>query len=158
MKNRITEIKWAFIFVAMTLLWVALERLIGLHDTLISEHAIYTNIYAIPAIAVYVFALREKRSKDLQGHMSYLEGFVSGVIITFVATVLAPVTQLIASYIITPGYFSNAIAFAVDSGNMTLEAAEAYFSFVNYLIQTLIGTPVMGLITSAIVAFFIKNK
>ncbi len=26
------EIKWAFIFIAMTLAWMALEKLVGLHD------------------------------------------------------------------------------------------------------------------------------
>jgi hypothetical protein len=43
------------------LLWMGVERLIGLHDEHIASHAIYTNFFAIFAIAIYVFALRDKK-------------------------------------------------------------------------------------------------
>jgi hypothetical protein len=41
---------------------------------------------------------------------------------------------------------------------MTQEAAENYFNMKSYIIQGLIGAPVMGLITSAIVAIFTRKK
>jgi len=50
------EVKWAVIFVIMSLLWMVLEKLTGLHDKHIDKQMIYTNFIAIPAIAVYVFA------------------------------------------------------------------------------------------------------
>jgi hypothetical protein len=46
----------------------------------------------------------------------------------------------------------------VSTGAMTQEAAEQYFSLKNYIIQGLIGAPVMGLVTTLIVAIFTRKK
>lgn len=152
------ELKWAIVFVLMTLLWMALENIAGFHSALIDKHAIVTNFIAIPAIAVYVFALLDKRKKYYSGSMTYLQGFKTGLIITLIVTILSPLTQYITSAIITPEYFKNIIQYSVSEGKMTQEAAESYFNMKSYIIQGLIGAPVMGLITSAIVAIFTRKK
>lgn len=158
MKSRAIEIKWALIFFFMMLLWMLLERLTGLHGEHIDKHAIYTNFVAIPAIAIYVFALLEKRKKDYQGKMTYKQGFISGLIITLIVTVLSPLTQYITSTVITPNYFANVIEYSVQEEKMTREAAEAFFNLKSYMVQVLIGTPIMGLLTTAIVALFTRKK
>lgn len=158
MKHRTTEFKWAIIFFVMMLLWMVLERVVGLHDAHIDQHMIYTNFVAIPAIAIYVFALLDKRKRDLGGTMTYMQGFVSGLVITAIVTVLSPLLQYLTSEVISPQYFTNAAAHAVRTGMMTEQAAAEYFSIGNYLVQVLIGTPVMGLVTTAIVAFFTRKK
>lgn len=158
MKNRAIEIKWALLFFIMMLLWMLLERLTGLHGEHIDKHAIYTNFVAIPAIAIYVFALLEKRKKDYQGKMTYKQGFISGLIITLIVTILSPLTQYITSTVITPNYFTNVIEYAVQEEKMTREAAEAFFNLKSYMVQGLIGTPIMGLLTTAIVALFTRKK
>lgn len=158
MKNIKIEIKWAIIFALMTLLWMVLERSVGLHDTHIDKHAVYTNFIAIPAISVYVFALLDKRKNFYHGKMTYLQGFICGLIITLFVTVLSPLTQYITSTIITPDYFENAIAYGVSTGKITPEAAEDYFNLENYIIQGLIGAPFMGLITTALVAIFTRKN
>ncbi|NQT61467.1 MAG: DUF4199 domain-containing protein [Candidatus Marinimicrobia bacterium] len=153
-----TEIKWGLIFMGVTLVWMLLERLTGLHSTDIDKHATYTNFFAPIAIAVYVFALRDKRATDLDGKMTYKEGFLSGVVISLIVGVLSPFGQLITAYVISPHYFENAIAYGV-ANNLTSQAdAEAYFNLKNYIIQSTIFAPVMGVITSAVVAFFLKAK
>jgi hypothetical protein len=158
MKNLKIEIKWAIIFATMTLLWMLIEKATGLHDTHIDKHMVYTNFIAIPAIAVYVFALLDKRKNYYHGKMTYLQGFVCGLIITLIVTILSPLTQYITSTFITPDYFQNAIAYGVSTGKTTQEAAEGYFNLENYIIQGLIGAPVMGLLTTAIVAIFTRKK
>ena len=158
MKNIKIEIKWAVIFAIMSLLWMVLEKAVGLHDAHIDKHVIYTNFIAIPAIAVYVFGLLDKRKNFYHGKMTYLQSFISGMIITAFVTVLSPLTQYITSTFITPDYFQNAIAFGVSSGKTTQEAAEAYFNLENYIIQGLIGAPIMGLLTTAIVSIFTQKK
>lgn len=158
MKNIKIEIKWAIIFALMTLLWMVLERSVGLHDTHIDKHAVYTNFIAIPAISVYVFALLDKRKNFYHGKMTYLQGFICGLIITLFVTGLSPLTQYITSTIITPDYFENAIAYGVSAGKITPESAEDYFNLENYIIQGLIGAPFMGLITTALVAIFTRKK
>lgn len=153
-----TEIKWALIFVLMVLIWMTMERLAGLHSFHIGQHPIYTNFIAIPAIAVYVLALLDKRKKVYRGQMNYLQGFVTGLGITLLVTLLSPLTQVLVSKVITPEYFQNAMHYAVSTGKMQQAAAEAYFNLNNYIMQGLIGTPVMGVLTSAAVAFFTRSR
>ncbi len=152
------EIKWALIFVVMMLLWMTLEKLLGFHDTHIDKHAIATNLIAIPAIAIYVFALLDKRNSFYDGFMSYKQGFITGLIITLIVTLFTPLIQYITSTIITPDYFTNMIEYSVSEGKMEQGEAEDFFNLHNYMIQATIGAPIMGLLTTVIVAFFTKKK
>ena len=119
MQNIKIEIKWALIFILMTLVWMLLEKLAGLHSTHIDKHAIITNLIAIPAVGIYLFALLEKRNRFYKGVMTYKQGFICGLIITIIITVFSPLTQFITSTIITPEYFPNVIKYAVAEGEMT---------------------------------------
>jgi hypothetical protein len=158
MKSYKTEIKWAIIFAVMTLLWMMMEKLGGYHDKNIAQHAFITNFIMIPAITIYVLALKEKKNKDLNGQMTYKQGLMSGFILSVIITLLGPITQSITSLIITPDYFKNAIAITVEKGEMSQEAAEQYFTLKTYIIEGLMFAPIMGIITSLIVAFFVKSK
>ncbi|NBB88683.1 MAG: DUF4199 family protein [Bacteroidetes bacterium] len=87
------------------------------------------------------------------------ETLISGLLITLIVAVLSPLTQWIISTIISPNYFSNAIEYAVSSGNIeTREAAEAYFNLSSYIIQSAIGALIMGVVTTAIVAIFMRKS
>ena len=153
------ELKWALIFIGMSLLWMVLEKMLGLHSTHIDMHMYLTNLFAIPAILVYVLALKDKKKNYYTGDMSFKQGFISGLIITIIVTVFAPLTQWITSTIITPEYFPNVIAYSVETGyHKSLEEAEAYFNLKNYILQSTIGALIMGVVTSAIVAFFVRTK
>ena len=159
MKKIRLEIKWALIFVLMSLLWMLLEKLVGLHDAHIDKHMYLTNLFAIPAIIIYVLALKDNKKKNYNGQMTYKQGFISGLIITAIVAFLSPLTQWITSTVITPEYFPNAIAYSLETGyHKSLEEAEAYFSLKNYIVQSVIGAIFMGVVTSAIVAFFVRTK
>ncbi len=158
MKKYSIEIKWAIIFLVMGLLWMVIEKMAGLHSTQISKHAIFTNFIAIPAIIIYVLALLDKKKNYYNGSMSYKQGFISGLVITVIVTLLSPLTQYITSTLITPEYFPNIINYSVNSGKMTQAEAESFYNLKSYIIQGLIGAPIMGLITTAIVAIFTKSK
>ena len=152
------EIKWAVIFSLATLLWMAFEKSMGWHDVLIEKHAIYTNFFAIIAIAVYILALLDKRKVDYSGVMNWKQGFISGIILSVIVALLSPLTQYVTSTFITPDYFTNIIKFVVDSGKMGPQAAESYFSFKSYVLQSFFGALTMGIVTSAVVAFFVKKQ
>jgi len=158
MKNIRTEIKWAVIFILMTLLWMVFEKVAGFHSSCIDKHYIVTNFIAIPAIAIYVLALLDKRRHDYGGFMTYKQGFISSVIITAIITVVSPLTQVITSLVITPEYFPNIIRHSVETGKMDQAAAEQYFNLGSYIVQGLIGAPVMGIVTTAIVAIFTRKQ
>ncbi len=127
-------------------------------NTHIEKHATYTNFFALVAVAVYVFALRDKRDNDFNGYMSWKDGFISGVIISLMVMVLTPFSQLITAYVITPDYFKSAIEYGVKHGLTTRSDAEAYFNLKHYVILSTVSAPLMGIITSAVVAFFIKKE
>jgi Protein of unknown function (DUF4199) len=158
MKNIKTEIKWAVLFVIMQLIWMLLEKSAGLYTLRIHKHAAYSNFIAIPAIAIYVFALLDKRSNFYGGTMTYLQGFISGLMITVFVTLLTPVTQYLISVGIAPEFFPNMIEYSVSNGSMTQDAAEKYFNLKNFIVQGLMFTPVMGIVTTLIVAIFVKKQ
>lgn len=158
MQKYLTEIRWGIIFTAMMLLWMWAERLVGLHGRYIAEHASYTNLFAIPAILVYILALRQKKARDYSGSMSWKQGMQAGLIITLVVVLLSPAAQWLTHNVITPDYFANVQAYTIAQGMMTPQRAAEYFSLNNYMLQSVIGAAIMGVLTSVIVAFFLRTK
>jgi len=159
MKNLKTEIKWAFLFTGMGLIWMVLEKLSGLHDTYIDYHIYVTNLFAIPAIIVMVLALKDKKKNTYFGHMSYKQGLISGIILSLFISLLSPLSQWITTFIITPEYFPNVIKRSVEIGYYkTTAEAEANFNYTNYAIQGALGALFMGAVTTAIAMLFIKSK
>ena len=158
MKNIKIEIKWGVLFVLSGLIWMILEKSLGWHDEHIDMHATYTMLYAPIAIAIYVLALLDKKRNFYHGKMTYVQGFISGLIITLVVVLLSPLSQYITSTFISPDYFSNMIQYSVETGVLSQEAAEANFNLTSYMVQAMVGAAMMGLITSAIVAIFTRSK
>ena len=152
------EIKWAFIFLLMGLVWMVLEKAVGLHDVHIDKHPIYTNLVAIPSIAIFIFALLDKRKNHYNGSITYVQSLISGIVISLIIAVFSPLTQYIISTYITPDYFANAIKYSVEKGGSTQEKAEAFFNVENYMMQATFGGLIMGVLTSAVVSIFIKKK
>lgn len=158
MKKFAIEIKWGVIFTFASLLWIFIEKQLGWHDELIAKQPIYTNLFGIVAIIIYVLALLDKRKNFFNGIMTWQQGFVSGMIISVVVAILSPLAQYISLEIISPNYFNNLIAYSVENGRMTQENAEAYFNLKSYIIQSFFFSLVVGIVTSAIVALFLRTK
>jgi hypothetical protein len=130
----------------------------GWHDLQIDKHQTYTNFFSIIAIAVYGFALVDKRKNFYEGKITWKQGFMSGVIITLLIIPLNILAQYISFTYITPDFFANMINYNVSIEKMTLSEAENYFSLPTYRMQGLIFGTLVGFLTSAIVALFVKNK
>ncbi len=152
------EFKWAIRFLLAVLAWMILEKYVGLHDVHIAKHAIYTNLFALVAITIYVLALLDKRNNDYEGKMSWKQGFTAGVTMTIIIALFSPLTQYISSTVISPDYFNNIIEYSVETKKMNREIAEGYFSLGSYMLQAFFGALTMGVVTSAIVAYFVRNQ
>ncbi|HMQ67833.1 MAG TPA: DUF4199 domain-containing protein [Ignavibacteria bacterium] len=152
------EIKWGVIFIIMMLLWTFLEKSVGLHSRYISLHQVYSNLVIIPSVIIFILALLDKKKNFYNGSMTYKEGFVTGFYITIIIAILSPISQFIATEIISPDYFNNVIRFSVKQGTMSQQEAIKYYSLFNYMIFSLIGALILGTIISAIVAAFVKTK
>jgi hypothetical protein len=157
MKKFSIELKWGFLFFLSGLAWMVLEKSLGWHDRLIEQHATYTLLYAPLAIFIYVIALWEKKKKTYRGRMTFLQGFLSGLVITLVVVLLTPLSQYISHSLISPDYFANIIQLTVSAGEMTLQEAEAYFNLMNYTTMSVFFAAGMGLLTTVVVMIFMKS-
>lgn len=159
MKKYKTEIKWTLIFSAVVLLWMWLEKISGLHSTYLDYHLYLTNLFAIPAILMFVLALKDKKKNDYGGRMRYGQGVVSGIILSVMVALLSPLTQWMTSYVITPEYFPNVIRRSVETGYFkTNAAAAAHFNFQNYAIMGALNALVMGIVVTLVVMLFLRTK
>lgn len=151
------ELRWALVFALMMVGWMTMEKLTGLHGPRIEQHAIYTNFVAIPAILLYVFALINKRQKDLGGYMTYVQGLRTGIIITLLYAPLSVVVVYLSTQVISPEFFPNITAHVIKTNTMTPDVAAGYFNLNNYMISAFLGSLIMGAITSVIVAIFVRK-
>lgn len=158
MKNLSIEFKWAFNFSIATLLWMIFEKSIGLHDAHIGQHLLYSNFFAVIAIAIYFFALLDKKKNFYKGNIDWKQGFISGLLLSFFIALMSPLVQYITFTYITPKFFQNFTAYAVLKKSLTLTQAQAYYSMNSYILQGVSGALSMGVITAAIVALIIKTK
>ena len=152
------EIKWGILFILSGLIWMVLEKSLGWHDKLLEQHATYTLFYAPIAIALYVLALRDKKKSFYKGKMNYLQGLISGLLLTLVVVLLTPLSQYISHEYISPDYFPNIIRLTIQKGQMTQEEAEIHFSLMSYIQQSLVFASFMGVLTSAVVALFTRSR
>lgn len=158
MKNFAIEIRWGIQFSLVSLVWMIFEKTMGWHDELIHKQAIYTNLFAFVAIAIYFLALYDKKKNFYQGTMDWKQGFVSGMILSTVIAILSPMVQYVTYTLITPNFFENIIAYAVAHKIQTENQAHMYFSLKSYMIQGIFGAFSFGVLTSAILAFVLKTK
>ena len=158
MKKYAIEIKWGLIFSISIMIWMLAERLLGLHDEHISKHAIYTNIFGVVAVGLYILALYQKRKHYYDGVMTWKQGFLSGFVLTMVITALTPLTQYIISLWIAPDYFENMITYSIEIGERTREDAEAFFNLESYILQSTVFALISGLVTAAIVALILRKR
>jgi hypothetical protein len=148
MANLRIEIKWAIYFAGMTLAWMALEKMSGLHGKYIDYHLWFM-----------VLALQDKKKNFFHGRMSYRQGLISGILLSAFIALLSPLTQWIITYVITPDYFQTVIKRSVEIGYYpTTEAAAAQFNYKNYAINSTLFAFVFGAITTAIAMIFIQTK
>lgn len=160
MMNFKIELKWAIIFSVFSLLWILGEKVAGFHDPNrnLKLQPYVTMIILIPNLLLFYWAIREKRTKDFQGRMSFVQGFKSGLLMTGFLTILTPLVQYIISTIITPDYFDNVIQYVVEHNQMTEEQAKAQFNLETYMISSTVFTAIFGILTSALMAFLLKRK
>jgi len=157
MKNIKIEVKWAIIFTIIVLVWMLLEKTLGWHDEKIADHYWLTLLFLPFAILMYVLAMREKRRRFFGGKLSWRQGFFTGLKMAFFVALLSPLAQYITHNYITPEYFKTVIEYSVTNELMTLEKANEEFNINNYLMQSAIGSLGGGLVTSALVALFIRR-
>lgn len=152
------EFKWAIYFSIIVLGWMYFEKMMGWHDKKIHLQQIYTMLFGIIAIVIYVFALLDKKKNYFNHNMNWKQGFISGAILSLIIAAFTPITQYITLEIISPEYFTNIINYTVEKKRMTLDDAKNHFTLANYIYMSTFFGLSSGVVTAAIVAFFVKSK
>jgi hypothetical protein len=162
MKNYTIEIKWAIRFTLMTLAWAIGEKLVGLHDAYIAHYGLYTNLIALPALFFYVMALKEKKKYFFNGTMTWSQGFISGIVLSFLIALLAPIAQFVIYSSITPHFFETIIAYktnaALVSHPISKAAALSYFNLKSFMLQSAFSDLSTGVIVGALLSLVLRNK
>lgn len=135
-----------------------LEKTLGWHEEKIAYQYWLTMLFAPFAIFMYLLEMREKRRRVYGGKMTWLQGFVTGVILSVFIALLSPLAQYITHNFITPKYFNNVIEYSVTNDLMTRTRANDYFNINSYIFQSAIGALGFGVATAAIVAIFVRKK
>lgn len=152
------EIKWAIIFSLSLLIWMYFEKSMGWHDEKARFQPIYTMLFGVVSIFVYVFALLDKKKNYYQNNIDWKQGFLSGAILSVFAAVLTPLVLFITFKYFSPDFFTTVITYKTQNTKMSLEDAQKYFSMSNYIYTNTFSTLSNGIVLSAIISFFIKSK
>jgi len=152
------ELRWAIQFSIFSILWMILEKTVGLHDVHIDKQLIYTNFFAIIAVGIYYFALTDKKKHFYNGNMDWKQGFISGVVLSVLITLLSPLINHIIFTYITPDFFKNMIAYRVKHQLQTQLQAATYFNKMSYTVLGIFDALSKGILTAALVALFVKTK
>ena len=156
--KRKIEIKWGLIFVITSLLWAMIEKSFGFHDQHLDKHAVFTMFFMLPAVLIFFFALWDKKRSYYHGKMTFSQGFVSGLIITLVVALFSPLSQYLTTEVISPDFFGNTIAYVTKHNIMPAAEAEAHFNLQNYMLLSVVGAILSGILTSAIAALFMRSR
>jgi len=158
MKNFTLEFKWASISTLIAVVWMYFEKTLGYHDTKIGAQLLFTNLFLLLQIPIYVFAMREKKRIIFNNNISWRQSFFSGLILTLLIVMFYPLVQGITYTQLSPEFFHNMINYVVSKNAMDLEAAKLYFTFNNYLSQAAFNNLSVGVVISAAVSYFIQTK
>jgi Protein of unknown function (DUF4199) len=158
MKNYTTEIKFSLILTLLTITWTAAEKLLGFHDEHIALHPFISMLILIPLIYIYYCCLTEKKHKHYHNLMSYWQGLMTSIRFSAITALLAPLSQVLISKVITPSYFQNAIAYSVKHNFMSQVDAEAHFNLNSYIVQSVMGCLLMGCLIGLVLAAVCKTR
>ena len=158
MKKFKIEFKWAIIMSIMFLAWMTLEKQLGFHDEKIKWQMFFTMLIVFPNLILYYIAINDKKKNFYRGEINWKQGFISGVVISFIYIIFSPIIQFITHEFITPNYFDKLITLSVESKRLSLEEAKNYFNLTSYIWQNISGGLSSGIVIGAIIAYILKSK
>lgn len=158
MKKIYIELKWAVIFSITLLCWILFEKTMGWNKEQFEDFWWLTLFFAPFAVLMYLLALREKRRRVFGGEMTWIQGFISGVIISLFAALLSPLTEYVAYNFFTPDYFNTIAESSVTNDLMARTKMNNLLHINNYRWQSAFGLFGFGVLNSVIAAFFVRKR
>jgi Protein of unknown function (DUF4199) len=161
-----TELRWGLFLAAALSAWTLLLHVTGVYTTRLAlASTLDTVVIVLPAAAV-ACAMRERRRTGEP--FTYLRAFRTGVLTVLISWPFSAAFMLFYHKVINPGWLDRLIAFelgklreggATQSVLLATEASLRVRSSVRAeLTSSLIGTLLMGVVLSAILAFFFRRR
>lgn len=157
MKKVMTEVKWAFIYIAMTFAWALIGKILGFHGRSVESNVYFNSLIIIPSVVIYILALKEKKRVYYKNSMGFKQGFLSGLILTLLITILGPLT-LVFTNIISPDFFYNLNNYVVMHNIMSEAEAKHEYNLIAFIIQGLIAAPAFGILYTLIIVAVLTRK
>lgn len=151
------EIRWAFIYAGMVILWAVIGKILDFDNAKIEYSFVFNSLIIVPSFVIYLLEGFAKR-KSQHGTITYKQAFISGVVLSVFIMCLGVLTTIISVRIISPNYFSNAIAFFTSNKSITTEQAIQQFNLQTFIVQGIVGTIVAGMVFSLITSFIVKKN
>lgn len=156
MSNVKIEAKWGIILGLVTFVVFFLSKILGWQTaaTFDKHLSIAFGAFLIGNLGCLFLGLKEKREKDLGGVMTYIQGIKSGAIITVIAAIMGSLLLFVFANFLNPNFLPAMTEFSISKGEM--EAGQV-MTITAFLSQFFTHSLIIGIVFSAIVAFFTKK-
>lgn len=151
------EFKWASIFTGLNLIWIYIEKYLGLHDEYIEYQTIASLIILLPLGLCIFMSLKQKRQEYYKGEMSWQKAFLSGSLLSLLVAGLSPGPIYVMTQYVSPDFFEIAKTASLERG-MSKEFSEQLFNLNTYISQAIMFYLAFGVMISAIVGLIVKQK
>ena len=163
-----SEIRTGILLSVGLFLWLMLEFFLGFHTTRIDYHPFINWLSIVIPIAGIYWSMKVKRDREYAGKISFVQALKSGFVVTAIMSLLGPIMVFVYVSAINPLFFSTMLAHSkvmieglnisiVDKEKM-IEESTRNFSTSSYLIQSFIGSLIMGTVLSLLTAALMKRN
>ena len=151
------EFKWASIFTAINLVWIYIEKYLGLHDEYIDYHSIVGLVMILPLIFVIYMSLKQKKHEYYKGEMTWQKAFASGALLSLLIAGLSPGPIYVMSEFVSPDFFEIILSKGISKG-IPEEFANQLYNLDAYIKNAIFFYLAFGIMISAVVGLVIKKR
>ncbi len=151
------EFKWASLFTGINLIWIYIEKYLGLHDEHIDYHSIVSLVMLLPLSFCIFMSLKQKREEYYKGEMTWQKAFLSGSLLSLLVAGLSPGPIYVMSQYVSPEFFDIAQNASAERG-VSKELTKQLFNLNTYISQAIMFYLAFGVMISAIVGLIIRKQ
>lgn len=151
------EFKWASIFTAINLIWIYVEKYLGLHDEYVDFQSIVSLVMILPLCFVIYMALKQKKKDYYKGEMTWQKAFVSGALLSLLIAGLSPGPIYVMSEFVSPDFFEIAKSKAINNG-LPEDFASQLYNLDAYIKSAIMFYLAFGIMIAAVLGLIVKKR
>lgn len=147
------ELKWSLIYGIVYLLWMVLEKTLGFHTDKALKEPLFNLLFIPISFIIYLLALKDKKKNVFNDEIEWKEGFASGIVLSFLVTVISTTVVYITFSFISSNFFETAINMSKNQ-----EIAKINFNLPVFVKNNIFDKLSFGVVFTAIISYIIKSK